>query len=140
MKVGIDPDCIKSGVAIAENGKITELHSLHFADLIQFLQDRKEQISLVVVEAGWLNKSNWHLPKGCSAAKAAKMGEGVGRNQQTGILIVEMLEAIGIPCRLSRPAAVNRWKNSAQIFKQITGWAGQSNPETRDAAMLVFNL
>ena len=140
IKIGIDPDSEKSGVAIAVNGKIIELKTMRFSDLVYFLNEKKEIIGLVVVEAGWLNKSNWHVHPGATIREAASIGNDIGRNHQTGILIVEMCEALNIRCRLSRPQKMNTVKNNAALFNKITGWDRKSNPETRDAAMLVFGL
>jgi len=147
MIVGIDPDSVASGVAQVCGGVITELQCLEFYDLISFLTTNKEIISLVVVEAGWLNKSNFHLFRGGKNGKkqvvgikeAAEIGKDVGRNHQTGILIVQMCERIGIPCRIKKPLLNNVWKNNGKLFNKLTGWDGQSNPEKRDAAMLVIN-
>lgn len=141
MFIGIDPDSVKSGVAHWDGQKIVSLQTLSFFDLMEHLKANKGQIELVVLEAGWLNQSNFHIASAkAGPRKAAAMGLDVGRNQQTGILIAEGCEHMGIPCRLSRPAAKNFWKNSAPLFNQATKWAGKSNPETRDAAMLVFGL
>lgn len=140
IKIGIDPDSEKSGVAIAVNGKIIDLKTMRFADLMCFFNEKKEIIEMVVVEAGWLNKSNWHAVPGVTIRKAAAIGNDIGRNHQTGILIAEMCDSLNIRCRLYRPRKRNNVKNNAEFFNKITGWEKKSNPETRDAAMLVFGL
>jgi hypothetical protein len=140
MIVGIDPDSTKSGVAMSEGGKLTRLVNLSFFDLTEFLRENAANISLVVVEAGWLNQSNWHLARYMSANKAASIGNDTGRNHQTGILICEVCEGLSIKCRLSKPNKKNITKNNAEAFKKITGWQGRTNPETRDAAMLIIGM
>jgi hypothetical protein len=100
----------------------------------------------VLLEAGWLNKSNFHLQykdkKGkivkINSKQAAETGRRVGQNHQVGILILEMCQGMGIPCRLIKPLDPNLWKDSAAVFKNITGYEGVTNPEKRDAAMLGF--
>ena len=148
ITVCIDPDIDKSGVAIYHNKKLVSLESLRFYDLMQRLQIEKGGgcgMCSVLLEAGWLNKSNFHLQyksKGktvkLTPAAAAETGRRVGQNHQVGILIAEMCEGIGIPCRLIKPLEPNLWKDSATIFKNITGYDGVTNPEKRDAAMLGF--
>ncbi len=146
VTICIDPDIFRSGVAIYHDKKLVSLESLGFYDLIKQLEMIKKSGSCsVLLEAGWLNKSNFHLQyksKGktvkLTPAAAAETGRRVGQNHQTGILIAEMCEGLGIPCRLVKPLEPNLWKDSAAVFKNITGYEGVTNPEKRDAAMLGF--
>lgn len=146
VTICIDPDIFRSGVAIYHDKKLVSLESLGFYDLIKQLEMIKRIRSCsVLLEAGWLNKSNFHLQyksKGktvkLTPAAAAETGRRVGQNHQTGILIAEMCEGLGIPCRLVKPLEPNLWKDSAAVFKNITGYEGVTNPEKRDAAMLGF--
>lgn len=101
--VGIDPDVDKSGV--------TELHiaskrlnvtSLTFPLLIDYLKYVKEKFVdeqgesvVIVVEAGWMNESNWHITSRTSVRIAAKVGQNTGRNHETARKIVEMAKHIG---------------------------------------------
>lgn len=68
MIIGIDPDVAKSGVAIYHRTeKVIVLESMTFPQLVDYLLTLSlrcpyEHVS-VLVEAGWLNKSNWHLTK-----------------------------------------------------------------------------
>ena len=140
--ISIDPDVSRSGVATYEGSTLSELQCLGFYPLLQFLEAKRP--GMVLLEAGWLNKSNFHLSytnkqgkkTSLSAAAAAQAGERVGRNFQTGILIAEFCEGVGIPCRLIKPASPNLWKDDAAMFTKITGWKGRTNPEMRDAAMI----
>lgn len=140
--ISIDPDVSKSGVAIYEGKELIYLQCLDFYTLLRMLEAHRPV--MVLVEAGWLNKSNFHLSyadkrgkkTNLSAAAAAQAGERVGRNFQTGILIAEFCEGVGIPCRLIKPVVRNLWKDDAAMFSKITGWKGRTNPEMRDAAMI----
>jgi hypothetical protein len=149
VTICIDPDIDKSGVAIYHNKKLVSLESLGFYDLMQKLEMIKRLKSgscSVLLEAGWLNKSNFHLEYRDKKGKivklnlkaAAEVGRDVGRNHEVGILIAEMCEGLGIPCRLIKPITPNVWKKDAEMFKKITGHKGVTNPEKRDAAMLGF--
>ena len=43
-----------------------------------------------------------------------------------------------MPFQTVTPLKNNWWADDGKKFKQVTGWEGQTNPEKRDAAMLVF--
>ena len=141
--IGIDCDVDKSGVATSENGKLL-LDNLSFFDLQDYLISCKSKIKIVVIEAGWLNKSVWHLPQSLSKMGAsqahrvgAETGRRVGQNHATGRLIVEMCVYLGLPYCLQRPT---RAKLDSVQFNKMTGYVGRSNQEQRDAAMLIVGM
>ena len=142
LYIGIDPDVDKSGFAVWNKPaqKFESIEALGLAEIMSFFQVMKISIEIVVIEAGYMNKGNRHTFKGQSVAAAAKTGENVGRNHQRGMDIVEILEWMKIPYRLQKPITPNKWKDDAAYFKTITGWHGKTNPEKRDAAMLVYGL
>lgn len=136
--IGIDPDIDKSGVAINHCGEIT-LQVLRFFDLFETLKTLKLQDipMLVVVEGGWLNKTNFHTKKQGSAKLNAKIGNHVGANHEVGRKIVEMLEYLNILHRVIRPT---KTKYNAKLFKMVTGIKEVTNQEKRDAYMLIHGL
>lgn len=138
--VGIDPDVDKNGVSAwnVKSKSFEFITSMTLHELISYIAGNQQKIKTVVVEAGWLNNSNFHLNKQNSIRAAAKTGENTGRNSQRGIDIVEIMEWFGVPCRLQKPLSNNTWKKDELMFKKITGVKG-GNPEMRDSAMLVFN-
>ncbi len=142
LYIGIDPDVDKSGFAVWNKPaqKFESIEALGLAEIMSFFQVMKISIEIVVIEAGYMNKGNRHTFKGQSVAAAAKTGENVGRNHQRGMDIVEILEWMRIPYRLQKPITPNKWKDDAAYFKTITGWHGKTNPEKRDAAMLVYGM
>ena len=142
LYIGIDPDVDKSGFVIWDKEKkaLLDVDSATLPEMMTRLLRMKGRIALVIVEAGYLNKGNRHTFKGQSVAAAAKTGENVGRNHQRGMDIVEILEWMRIPYRLQKPITPNKWKDDAAYFKTITGWHGKTNPEKRDAAMLVYGM
>lgn len=153
--IGIDPDVEKSGVASLEcDTRRLEIATLAFPDLLDYLLWAKRRAETtqrtfrVIIEAGWLNKSNWHLaPKDTRAAAAAK-GNHAGRNHETGRKIAEMCQHWQIPYELVRPLAlkiggVNLWKGKDGKITQeelaaFTGITGRTNQEGRDAALLAW--
>ncbi len=141
LYIGIDPDVTKSGFAVWHKPlqKFSSIEALTLPEMLDKLHSLRDNIAIVVVEAGFLNKGNRHIFKGQTVAAAAKTGENVGRNHQRGMDIVEILEWMRIPYRLQKPSAKNSWKNDEKIFQKMTGVKG-GNPEKRDAAMLVYGL
>ena len=141
LYIGIDPDVTKSGFAVWHKPlqKFSSIEALTLPEMLDKLQSLRDNIAIVVVEAGFLNKGNRHTFKGQSVAAAAKTGENVGRNHQRGMDIVEILEWMRIPYRLQKPSTKNSWKNDEKIFQKMTGVKG-GNPEKRDAAMLVYGI
>lgn len=141
--IGIDPDCEKSGVATINEFNEKHISCMSFQKLIEYLFDTKiylqahdSDVKLTVyVEAGWLNKSNWHLPNDCSKQVAAAIGNKTGRNHQLGICIVEMCKFYGIKVVEVRPTNT---KLKAEQFKKLTGITQRLNQECRDAYMLAF--
>lgn len=147
--IGIDPDVEKSGVAFLEvQSRKLEVSSLRFPDLLSYLRFCKAEASgtafAVVIEAGWLNRSNWHFSPRDSRAKCAEIGRAAGRNHQTGILIAEMCEAMGIEFHLQKPL-VKVWKGrdgkiTHAELSAFTGIMGRTNQDGRDAALLAWTF
>lgn len=146
--IGIDPDVDKSGFAYW-SGDTLKLRNLKFFDLLQAIKDAVP--TLVLLEAGWLNKDSRHattkIPflKGSKGSREwriavfnCKIGERVGRNHQVGMFIEEFLIYKNIPYELIRPT-----KHKITEHKVFCGFVkhkfGRSNQEQRDAAMLIRN-
>jgi hypothetical protein len=147
MFIGIDPDVSKSGVAkylpkyerqsffnSSEQYPALELFNLSFFDLLDFLKEKNNSTSIVVIEAGWLNRGNWHKTTGSNSINA-QIGQRTGANHEVGKKIVEMCEYLGLKYELIKPT---KSKPDAAYFKRVTGFVGRTNQEQRDAAMLVW--
>ena len=80
--IGIDPDVERSGLAILGlyDMKLT-VNSHPFPELLEIVRSvafegaELGHATVVYVEAGWKNKSNWHLSPKDTRASAAKKGE-----------------------------------------------------------------
>ena len=138
--IGIDPDAEKSGIAVLCAGRLT-LTTLPFVEAVRFVAHQHPD--LVIIEAGWLNASNWHLRRGQSPYVVAKIGQAVGRNQQTGILLCETLRALGYTVREQKPLT-KAWRGHDRKithaeFCALTGYDGKhTNQEQRDAGLLAW--
>jgi hypothetical protein len=129
--IGIDPDVKKSGVAVATDGRLDQLHTMDFWSLIDFLDANAD--AHIVIEAGWLNKTaSYHPSKNQSTA--AKIGAYVGANWQIGKLLEEYCQYMNRVYSLVKPT---RTKVDGRDFQLYTGWGKRTNSEERDAAMLI---
>lgn len=156
--VGIDPDIDKSGFSIVDKElkKIISATTYTFFDMETALlhfhsQCQQKGIQIVViVEAGWLNKiSSYHTykdnegkEKRIVGARAQKIAQDVGRNQQVGILLVEYCKRQGIDVIEASPLRKG-WKGpkgkiTHDELAYFTGITGQSNQEVRDAILLAW--
>lgn len=101
--IAIDPDVTKSGVAVIDiHNRTVNTYSMTFPDLMEYVETMTFFDSVrLVVEAGWLNKPNWHAA--VSLAQAANIGMRIGRNHETGRKMVEMFERMGFSVSLIKP-------------------------------------
>lgn len=141
--IGIDPDVDLNGVAVVnKKSGACEVYALGFCALMDWLaQWVGVQGVEIIVEAGWLNDSVWHLQRK-GLQWAASVGRGVGRNHQTGILIADMAEHMGLSVTRQRPLR-KCWKGhdgkiTHEEIKYFTGIKTRTNQETRDALLLAW--
>lgn len=142
--IGIDPDVEKNGVAtVDKQTNEMQISTLAFPQLIEYLKDKNKDCTiLVLIEAGWLNHSNWHLSPKITIQKAAQIGNATGRNHETGRKIAEMCEYYKIPYKLIKPLK-KIWRGtdgkiSAAEFSRITGCKARTNQEMRDAGLIAW--
>lgn len=154
--VGIDPDVERNGVALLEiaTRKLT-VRLLPFAETVEYIKDLHRRLVVeqgwkpggglkVIIEAGWMHKSNWHLQRFDGRQVAAAKGVSQGRNEQTSRLLGEMMGFLGIPYLFRQPL-LKCWsgkdrKITKEELEEITGQSlGRLNQEGRDAALLAWN-
>lgn len=138
LYIGVDPDIDKSGVCLYYSKTNFELLNLKFFELfdkLYFLKDCENLDIEVVIESGWLNKSNWHKVSNGSAAINANIGLRTGANHEVGRKIVEMCQYLGLKHHLIKPT---KSKVNAETFKAITKYQGRTNSEMRDSCLLVY--
>ncbi len=125
--------------------------ALAFPDLIDRLAEERDcalrdgRRLLCVVEAGWLNASNWHVHGRTPSHLAAQIGNGVGRNHEPGRKIVEMARHLGLEVEERRPLPLKafHWKGrggkiTQQELAAITGKKWRCCQDERDAALLAW--
>ena len=142
--IAIDPDVERSGVAtLAIEERKLGTFSLTFPELMDALQLFLPDKTLVVVEAGWLNKPNWHLTAKDSARLAAAKGNSTGRNHETGRKIVEMAKHYGLTVDEVKPLR-KCWRGRdgkithEELAQFIPGLPKRTTQDIRDAALLAW--
>lgn len=143
INIGIDPDVNKSGWAESVAGALTAVGNKSLFEVFKFLENNRDVV--VYISAGWLiNNTTWHVGqyvkiKGgyrpLTEKQIRKTASDVGRNHEIGKQIVKVCELLQIEHYLTRPTG----KVNGDLFKKITGWEKQTNQDSRDAAMLVFD-
>lgn len=148
--IGIDPDVEKNGVAFLETStKKLEISSLTFPQLLDYMQFVKNQQDetgksvVFIVEAGYLNKSNWHVKGNENKRIATAKGNSAGRNHEVARKIIEMAKHYGLDVIESRPLK-KMWKGlngkiTHDELAYFTGIYGRTNQEGRDSALLAWN-
>lgn len=146
--IGIDPDNNESGVGAVYDDRKFLAYKMNFPALIDYIRAMNESCKKVkvVIEGGWLNKSNWHvLSKFMTAVKAAAIGRSTGMNHQTGILIVECCQHYNIPYEIIKPLK-KCWKgkdgkitqDEIGYFMTQDGKMPRMNQDQRDALLLAW--
>lgn len=148
--IAIDPDVERSGVAELEvRTRKLEVSTLAFPALMDYLQFMKQRVELdnetlcVVVEAGWMNASNWHTASVKSIAAAAKTGQNTGRNHETARKIAEMSRHYGLMTEEVKPLK-KCWRGTGGKITQeeleyMTGKLDRRvSQDARDAALLAW--
>lgn len=142
LVVGIDPDLVKSGVALVREGEILSLQALSFPQLLKFAADVDLAVPkpLFVVEDVEIDKTTYRRAK-TNARTHAAIAQKVGQVKGVARVLVECLNDMGADVLQVKPLqgpAKRQAKGDADYFNRITGWEGRSNQDTRDAALLAL--
>jgi len=141
--IGIDPDIVKSGLAVIQNGKITNLESLSFVDLINavdHIPSGKDGFTIKIENPEAIKPLFGAKTKNKRAIRE-KICQDVGKCKATARLICEVLESKGYIVNKIKPLTgptKKQAKSDAEYFNKITGWQGRSNEDKRDAALIAL--
>ncbi len=135
---GIDPDLKKSGVAIVKDGQLRELISIPFHQLMMWIECHPEYI--YALENVNINKSLYAKHSKKPESVKLRIAQNVGQCKAVATLIQEKFDQLELVYELVTPlkGRLKECKTNTKLFKQLTGWQRQSNPDNRDAAMLLF--
>ena len=138
MIIAIDPDLRKPGVCIADDsGELIKLKSMSFMSLLDLIQ-RNKNANYVVEDVNQI-KTIYQANRRKPPHVVAKIAQDVGMVKASGTIIFELIHGItGRKPHLAPVGIGKRTKKDANLFKKITGWQGQTNEDTRDAAMIAL--
>ena len=140
LVVGIDPDLVKSGIALVRDGRLVELYALGFPHLLEYARQLVDGNALFVVEDVEHDSTTYHRARTNNRAHA-RIAQNVGQVKGVARVLVECLQHMGADVQQIKPLSgptKRRAKTDAEYFKKITGWPGRSNADTRDAALLAL--
>lgn len=134
--LGIDPDSQAHGVAIYEDGKLTELHNFQLIELYTLIKNLKQFGKVIVsiednnaisaIYAGRFGNKD-------SQAVKSKKAQHVGMCKQAQIEVERVCESLGVEIVRQKPS--KQWKDTNnRQFELVTGWKKRSNEDTRSAA------
>jgi hypothetical protein len=137
--IGCDPDVDGKGYAIYENGTLTVLKPFTILELANFIGDECGLSSTPNIELHiedlCANKSSAFSHKSRQPKQVQnKISESVGRCKQIQLEVEKIATHFDI--KIVRHKVSSKWKDAAgrKEFERVTGWKGQSNPDTRSAA------
>lgn len=144
--IGIDPDIDKSGIAIyVRMDKSLILENWTLGELIKNFDYFHKKRVLFVVEAGYLNKSNWHIKK-TSSVVAGEIGRRTGENHATAKQIVNIIKDFGFDV-IELPPLAKVWKKGKISNKEFIDKCkkegvvidvNRTNQEVRDAGLIAL--
>ena len=164
--IGIDPDEIKSGACLISRAKRElEVVYLNFPEMLEWVKGKYAEWSeryaevapdsfMVYVEAGWLNKGNWHVTESRNghfspSAWAAAVGTSMGACNAISKKLLECFEYYGIPALPMKPLrkcwhGPDRKITHKELLKELEIYKvqhtlkGRSNQEVRDSVLLAL--
>ena len=154
--IGIDPDAKLSGLSVFNRQtRVMEIFCLNFPALLEkvkgIYEENKEAPFMVYVEAGWMNKGNWHITesrngKFSPSAWAAAVGTATGACNAVSKNLLECFEFYGIPCSPIKPLrkcwhGPDRKITHKELIHELNIYRvkynfNRSNQEERDAALI----
>lgn len=143
--IGIDPDMIASGVAVASGKTLQQLQNVKLPNLIATVQAIGAPGDVVVkLENPAANKTVFTRDiAGARNQRAVKdaIAMKVGKVIATTHHIRELLESAGYTVKMVTPLKgplKRQAKDDAAYFNKVTGWTGRSNQDQRDAALIAL--
>lgn len=134
--IGLDPG-LNAGIAIYENGKLTELLTIEPINLADIFSHYSGEPLFIVFEDSRLQSHVW-VPSQ-SKGVAANIARKIGMVDAWCYMIERLCENYDIAYMRISPKAKGE-KLNAEDFKRITGWTEKSNQHERDAAMVAWQF
>lgn len=140
--IGIDPDLVKSGVAMVQNGTIQGMTSMDFWQLCKHIDECVALGFVFVLEDVEANNFTYaRHSKKYKPKVVQKIMQNVGQVKAISRLIQQYLEGAGAEYYMVKPLVARYMKDckkDSAKFNARFGWSGRSNEDQRDAAMLAI--
>ncbi len=138
VTIGIDPDSESHGIAIYEDGVLTQLHHCTLIQLWSLLDKLPSGIELTIgIEDVQSQTFVYSRNQRVGKAAQGKVSHSIGRCAQAQLELERMIAHCGYTVVRFKPRAGN-WAKNTSMFKERTGWRKRSNEDTRSAAFFGY--
>ena len=139
IRIGVDTDTEKHGVAIYHDRKLIDLAMVATLDFDQFvyLGENPAVNLLFIIEDVCINKFIYTRNKKQSRAVQDTIALSVGKNQQAETELLRYLDRLNMKYKLVPPTRGN-WANKTKMFQRLTRWPKSGNIDTRSAAFFGY--
>lgn len=145
VDVGIDPDSVAHGAAIAIDRKLTQLKCMTLYEIFMFVSSLPPEADIRFhiedtdkLKAVFSDKrANLRKTSGNMEKKTGEVGRKIGLVQQSQKELIKFLESIPRPIKIRLYPVSSAWKapKAGAIYMQrVWGYTGRSNEDTRSAA------
>lgn len=137
--IGIDPDSELFGVAEYRDGSLENLSMLQLVAVVDKALFARQMNCEVIfsIENVMANQFVYRRNRKSTKAAESTVAMRIGRCQQAQVELMRMLDHYQFPYVLHKPQSGN-WADKRELFQKVTGWKGNSNPDTRAAAYFGF--
>jgi len=142
IRIGIDPDSEKHGVAIYVSGGLSKLKSMTLIEIYEKLEFMNSSylgsIEVHIEDVNGVSASFTARDKKENINVKLKIASHMGRCKQAQIELERVFEYFGV--KVVKHKISKNWKDASgkKQFEMVTGWTGRSNEDTRSAAYFGF--
>lgn len=134
---GIDPDSAGFPLAIYRDGELCELKTIDTVYLVFGFADPDQRPDLLVIEDVKANKGIYTRNDVGNRKVSQTISQRVGMCKQMQFVAQSVAGHYRVPIIAVRPTAGN-WADDRERFELATGWAKQSNRDTRAACYFAY--
>lgn len=140
MIIGIDPGN-KTGIAIFNQKKLTEVKTLTPYETVLFFQEEKNKIKRAVIEYSKGQSFIFTDPKMRARPSAfGKIGRNIGQVDGLCELYIECLETNKVPVNKVSPLSKGHKMKSEEFKRYFPDFKGKTNEHERDAVKIVYKF
>lgn len=141
LDIGIDPDSAKHGCAIAIDKYLVSLESYDLFDLVDFLKAHADHETHLHIENVTSVKATFAKNKVANQKAKTTVSRSIGMVHQSQVELERFVNKLGLNITIHHYKPSSNWKPSKggkQIIKQVFGYAGSSNEDTRSACYFLY--